>query len=130
MVHPLSAVTPSLSSPLLTALIQYIGVGVSKFLYDRYLTISLKHFSVSEGKVSCGGHTLDSINSNEEILNIKEFIMHPNYYYDYYTATNDIAVVKLEGSFNCSRDKIYPACLPNTEVSLTFLVSLDTDIPC
>ena len=52
---------------------------------------------------------------NEERLNIKEVIMHPNF--DDETAENDIAVIKVEGSFNCSSDKIYPACLPNTEVS-------------
>ena len=52
---------------------------------------------------------------NEERLNIKEVIMHPNF--DGETAENDIAVIKVEGSFNCSSDKIYPACLPNTEVS-------------
>ena len=41
--------------------------------------------------------------------------MHPKY--DDWTLENDIAVIKVEGSFNCSSDKIYPACLPNTEVS-------------
>ena len=61
---------------------------------------------------------------NEERLNIKEVIMHPKF--DDETAENDIAVIKVEGSFNCSSDKIYPACLPNTEVSLTLLVSLGT----
>ena len=62
---------------------------------------------------------------NEERLNIKEVIMHPKF--DDETAENDIAVIKVEGNFNCSSDKIYPACLPNTEVSLILLILVDSE---
>ena len=54
------------------------------------------------------------LDSNEERLDITELIVHPEY--DSLTFENDIVVVKVAGSFNCSPDKIYPACLPNTEV--------------
>ena len=69
------------------------------------------------------------LDSNEERLTITEIIKHPDVANVWYHE-NDIAVIKVDGSFSCSPDKIYPACLPNTEVSLTFLVSLNTDIPC
>ena len=65
------------------------------------------------------------LDSNEERLNITEIIMHP--YYNLLTIENDIAVIKVDGSFSCFPDKIYPACLPNTEVSLILLILVDSE---
>ena len=70
----------------------------------------------------CGGHRIDRLDdtdpapldTNEERLAITEIILHPDF--DYSSLENDIAVIKVSGSFNCSPDKIYPACLPNSEV--------------
>ena len=48
-------------------------------------------------------------------MSIVEIINHPNY--DATTFKNDIAILKVLGSFNCEQGKIYPACLPNKNVS-------------
>ena len=52
---------------------------------------------------------------NEERLAVTEVINHPDY--NDLNSQNDIAVLKVSGSFSCSPDKIYPACLPSSEVS-------------
>ena len=65
-------------------------------------------------KVACGAWKLDQTDTNEESLTITEIINHPNYVPS--TNANDIAILKVSGSFNCVKDKIYPACLPNTNV--------------
>ena len=52
------------------------------------------------------------MDTNEQRLTITQVINHPNYTF----LENDIAVIKVSGSFTCSKDKIYPACLPNSEV--------------
>ena len=66
-------------------------------------------------KVSCGAHLMDNggtvapLDTNEERLTITEIINHPNY--NDATYDNDIAVIKVSGSFTCGTN-IYPACLP------------------
>ena len=54
------------------------------------------------------------LDTNEQRLSITQIINHPNYNVN--TLENDVAVIKVSGSFTCSKDKIYPACLPNSEV--------------
>ena len=54
------------------------------------------------------------LDTNEERLTITEIINHPSY--NDATFDNDIAVVKVSGSFTCSQGKIWPACLPNSQV--------------
>ena len=81
------------------------------------------NFSEPNGKkVACGVWKLDTEDTNEEALLITEIINHPNY--DASTFRNDIAVVKVSGTFNCEKRKIYPACIPNEEVSSIFAMSL------
>jgi len=53
------------------------------------------------------------LDTNEQRLSITQIINHPNYNVN--TLENDVAVIKVSGSFTCSKDKIYPACLPNSE---------------
>ena len=87
------------------------------------ISLSLKpRHSVPDGKqVSCGVHRMgDSygaptpLDTNEERLAITEIILHPDF--DPRLPDKDIAVIKVDGSFSCSPDKIYPACLPSSEV--------------
>ena len=66
------------------------------------------------------------LDSNEERLTITEIIIHPDYN-KWILESPDIAVIKVDGSFSCSPDKIYPACLPNTEVSLILLILVDSE---
>lgn len=55
------------------------------------------------------------LDTNEERLSITEIINHPDY--DASTFDNDIAVIKVSGTFTCGQNtKILPACLPNTDV--------------
>ena len=54
------------------------------------------------------------LDTNEQRLSITQIINHPNYNVN--TLENDVAVIKVSGSFTCSKDKIYPACLPNSNV--------------
>ena len=83
------------------------------------------HFSQPLGKkVSCGSHLMGDqtgpapLDTNEERLDITEIINHPDYYHDI-TLDNDIAVIKVNGTFTCGQNtKINPACLPNTEVKI------------
>ena len=65
--------------------------------------------------VSCGDWKLNQTDTNEESLTITEIINHPEY--NNIPNANDIAVIKVEGSFNCAQGKIYPSCLPNKSVS-------------
>ena len=61
-------------------------------------------------KIGCGIHNLYEYGANEESLSITEIIKHP--YYNQVTNDNDIAVIKVSGTFNCRERTIYPACLP------------------
>ena len=65
--------------------------------------------------MSCGDWKLDSVDTNEETLFVDEIVNHPSY--NPTTTENDIALVKVFGSFNCRPQKIWPACLPSTNVS-------------
>ena len=65
------------------------------------------------------------LDSHEERLTITEIIKHPEW--NSLTSENDIVVIKVDGSFSCFPDKIYPACLPNIEVSLILLVLIDSE---
>ena len=57
------------------------------------------------------------LDTNEERLDITEIINHPDY--NDITFDNDIAVIKVSGTFTCGQNtKINPACLPNTEVKI------------
>ena len=69
-------------------------------------------------KVACGAWKLDSVDTNEEALEIAEIINHPEY--NPSTFENDIAVLKVSGTFTCEQGKIWPACLPNEEVSFLY----------
>ena len=72
-------------------------------------------FRIPNGKmVSCGDWKLSQVDSYEVSLPISEIINHPDY--NVIPEANDIAVIKVEGSFTCSLGKIYPACLPNKNV--------------
>ena len=62
------------------------------------------------------GSDVSPLDSNEERLTITEIIRHPDFSETDAWANNDIAVIKVSGSFSCSPDKIYPACLPSSEV--------------
>ena len=74
------------------------------------------YFSEPNGKkVVCGEWKLDTIDTNEKVLPITQIINHPNF--DATSLVNDIAVVKVSGSFNCEQEKIYPVCVPSEEVS-------------
>ena len=64
--------------------------------------------------MACGALKLDSID-NENIYEITEIINHPAY--DGTTSVNDIAVIKVDETGICSKGTIYPACVPNVEVS-------------
>ena len=55
------------------------------------------------------------LDTNEERLTITEIINHPNFNDN--TFDNDIALIKVSGSFSCSEGKIWPACLPSSEVT-------------
>ena len=59
--------------------------------------------------------TVAPLETNEQRLTITEIINHPNY--NSITWENDIAVLKVSGSFTCSEDKIWPACLPSSQES-------------
>ena len=78
--------------------------------------------------VKCGDHLLDTADTNEQSRAITEIINHPDY--DARSSKNDIALLKVSGSFTCSQGKIWPACLPNKNVriSLTLQLTLTHDI--
>jgi len=71
-------------------------------------------------KVSCGGHRMNAYGSSamdsaEQRLDITEIINHPDYssLNNGGDSSNDIAVIKVDGNFNCAAGKIWPACLPD-----------------
>ena len=67
-------------------------------------------------KVTCGDWKLDAVDTNEQSLTVTSVVSHPNY--NPSTSANDIAVVKVSGSFTCAQSKIWPACLPNKSVNI------------
>ena len=54
------------------------------------------------------------LDTNEERLDITEIVRHPDY--NWITLENDIALLRVSGSFTCSKDKIWPACWPSSQV--------------
>ena len=57
------------------------------------------------------------LDTNEKRLAITEIIVYPDF--DYTTVgpfDNNIAIIKVDGTFDCSPETIYPACLPSPEV--------------
>ena len=67
---------------------------------------------------------MDATDTNEQSLTITEIINHPQYVDA--TSANDIAILKVSGTFTCATDKIYPACLPSTNVSVKQLIFYNT----
>ena len=72
-------------------------------------------------KVSCGLHRVgidepSPMDTNEQRLTITEIINHPEYIYPEHE--NDIALLKVDGTFSCCAGKIWPACLPDKNVGL------------
>ena len=63
--------------------------------------------------------TAAPLDTNEERLTITEIINHPGYNDN--TFDNDIAVIKVSGSFTCSQGKIWPACLPSSKVLIRYI---------
>ena len=66
--------------------------------------------------LACGRINIDSsdpksLESEEQRLKISQVVTHPNFNGD--TFENDIAVIKVEGQFNCKKRVLYPACLPS-----------------
>jgi len=101
----------------------FYGCGATIINCDPVIIVSAAHcFQGSDAspngkKVSCGAHMMGDqsaaapSDTNEERLTITEIINHPNY--NDATFDNDIAVIKVNGTFTCGQN-IYPACLPNT----------------
>eukprot|EP00090_Calanus_glacialis_P045313 TRINITY_DN8331_c0_g1_i3.p1 TRINITY_DN8331_c0_g1~~TRINITY_DN8331_c0_g1_i3.p1 ORF type:complete len:322 (+),score=117.11 TRINITY_DN8331_c0_g1_i3:77-1042(+) len=66
--------------------------------------------------VACGKYEISDsgpapMDENEQRLDISEVIIHPSY--DSKLFTNDIALIKVEGKFNCKKRILYPACFPS-----------------
>ena len=79
----------------------------------------IHNFSEPNGKkVVCGDWKLNTTDTYEQTLPIIEIINHPNF--DGASLVNDIAVIKVSGSFNCVEGQIFPACLPNEKVNITY----------
>ena len=66
--------------------------------------------------MTCGDWKLDQTDTNEKSLVVSSVVNHPSY--NAATYENDIAVVKVAGTMSCEQGKIWPACLPSTNVSL------------
>eukprot|EP00092_Neocalanus_flemingeri_P108431 GFUD01139252.1.p1 GENE.GFUD01139252.1~~GFUD01139252.1.p1 ORF type:complete len:372 (+),score=70.15 GFUD01139252.1:131-1246(+) len=99
------------------------GCGATLISCNPTIIISAAHcFQGYDGqpngkKISCGAHRMrfssaSPLDSNEERLTITEIINHPDYNPNV-DESNDIAVIKVDGSFNCATGKIFPACLPD-----------------
>ena len=54
---------------------------------------------------------------------VTEIVNHPSY--EASTNKNDVAIIKVSGSFTCEQGKLWPACLPSTNVSrLRIIISI------
>jgi len=104
----------------------FYGCGATIISCDPVIIVSAAHCFEGNNalpggkKVSCGAHMMGGVltspaplDTNEERLTITEIRNHPDY--DDTTFNNDIAVIKVSGSFSCSPDKIWPTCLPSSE---------------
>ena len=65
------------------------------------------------------------LDANEERLSISQIINHPNF--NPATFDNDIAVIKVRGTFNSCGTHVSPACLPNPNVRYSFQESSRRD---
>ena len=89
-------------------------------------------------KLSCGDWKLDTTDTSEQQLTVTdlqlyflsiististisiistqvtEIVNHPSY--EASTNKNDVAIIKVSGSFTCEQGKLWPACLPSTNV--------------
>jgi len=92
--------------------------GATIISCDPVIIISAAHCfqganaSPNGKKVACGSWKLDQTDTNEQSLTITEIINHPSYVDSTYS--NDIAILKVSGTFTCAQGKIWPACLPST----------------
>ena len=73
--------------------------------------------------LACGRNNIDDNNpnqleENEQRLRVDKVIAYPSFNKD--TFENDIAVIKVQGSFNCVKTVLYPACLPDKQ-RLTYI---------
>ena len=76
------------------------------------LTINLRRpKTVACGKYKISDSGSAPMDDNEQRLEISEAIIHPHY--DENSYTNDIAVIKVKGKFDCKKRILYPACLPS-----------------
>jgi len=68
--------------------------------------------------VACGKYTISEsgpapMDDNEQRLNITEVMIHSGY--DDRLYTNDIALLKVDGRFECKKRVLYPACFPSKD---------------
>ena len=71
-------------------------------------------------KVTCGDWKIDSKDAHEHTMEISGITQHG--LWDYDTNTNDIAVVRVNGTMPCSKGKIWPACLPSKKVNIDLVM--------
>ena len=89
-------------------------------------------------KLSCGDWKLDTTDTSEQQLTVTdlqlyflsiistqvtEIVNHPSY--EASTNKNDVAIIKVSGSFTCEQGKLWPACLPSTNVRKPKILDLD-----
>ena len=95
--------------------------GATLLSCDPLIVVSAAHCFqgtnavVTGAKLAFGSFNADSQDTGEIRLAISEVINHPQY--NSVTQENDIAVIKVSGTLTCEKKKIWPACLPNTNVS-------------
>ena len=81
----------------------------------KIISLNDYYFSNPNGKkIVCGDWNLDTIDTNEETLPITKIINHPEF--DALTLKNDIAVLKVAGSFTCKQGNIFPSCIASKNV--------------
>ena len=97
-------------------------------------------------KLSCGDWKLDTTDTSEQQLTVTdlqlyflstclistisiistqvtEIVNHPSY--EASTNKNDVAIIKVSGSFTCEQGKLWPACLPSTNVRRPKILDFD-----
>ena len=92
-------------------------------------------------KLSCGDWKLDTTDNSEQQLTVTdlqlyclsiisiistqvtEIVNHPSY--EASTNKNDVAIIKVSGSFTCEQGKLWPACLPSTNVRKPKILDFD-----
>ena len=86
----------------------------SLWLNHNNLFCNISYSHANKKKVSCGAWKLDGIDTNEQSYEVIEILNHPEY--NFLTNANDIAVLKVNGTFICDQTKIWPACIPSEKV--------------